>query len=171
MNGKAVKLRAVEIADLDLLYKWENDSSVWHISNTTTPFSRYLLEEYIANANLDIYSTKQLRLMIEQHETRTTIGCIDLFDFDPLNRRAGVGILICSEQRNKGLASEALQLLINYGFDILNLQQLYCNILSDNSNSLKLFEKFGFEKVGLKKKWILMNDLWFDEYMLQLLRK
>jgi diamine N-acetyltransferase len=171
MNGKSVKLRAVEIADLDLLYKWENDSSVWHISNTTTPFSRYLLEEYIANANLDIYSTKQLRLMIEQLESRAAIGCIDLFDFDPLNRRAGVGILICSEQRNKGFASEALGLLIGYGFDILNLQQLYCNILADNTDSLKLFEKSGFERIGLKKKWILMKDLWFDEYMLQLIRK
>ncbi len=170
MVGKSIKLRAVELSDIDLLYKWENDTSTWQLSNTLTPFSKFLLEEYIANTNLDIFSTKQLRLMIEINDSKKTIGCIDLFDFDPQNKRAGIGILICHEDRNKGFATEALDLLIGYCFNILLLKQIYCNIISDNLNSLSLFKKFNFEIIGLKKKWIRRKDDWYDEYMLQLIQ-
>jgi diamine N-acetyltransferase len=169
MIGKKVKLRAIEPSDIDLLYQWENDISTWHLSSTVAPFSKFLLEEYVANAHLDIYTTKQLRLMIENISVNKTVGCIDLFDFDPLNNRAGIGILICNEERNKGFAAEALELLIKYCFNTLLLNQVYCNIISDNVNSLNLFKKFNFEIIGLKKKWIRTNGLWADEYMLQLI--
>lgn len=169
MIGNLIKLRAVELADIDLLYKWENDVSSWYLSNTITPFSKFLLEEYIANAQLDIYTTKQLRLMIEIIKTNKTIGCIDLFDFEPRHLRAGIGILICEEERNKGFASEALSLLIHYCFKVLLLNQLFCNITSDNFNSLELFKKFNFEIIGLKKQWIRKENEWIDEYMLQLI--
>jgi diamine N-acetyltransferase len=169
MDGKKVILRAVEPSDIDLLYLWENDVSTWYLSNTIIPFSKFLLEEYIANANLDIYTTKQIRLMIEIKDTKKTIGCIDLFDFDPFNNRAGVGILICNEERNKGYATESLSLFLKYCFDILLLKQVYCNIISDNVESINLFKKFNFEIIGLKKKWIRKNNFWLDEYMLQLI--
>jgi len=171
MIGKKIKLRAVEPSDIDLLYLWENDISTWHMSNTITPFSKFLLEEYIANAGLDIFSAKQYRLMIEILNSKKTIGCIDLFDFDPLNIRAGIGILISDEERNKGYASEALEIMIDYCFNTLMLKQLYCNILFNNNNSLKLFKKYNFQIIGLKKNWIRRNDRWEDEYMLQLINE
>jgi diamine N-acetyltransferase len=169
MEGEKVLLRAVEPSDIDLLYLWENDISTWYLSNTLIPFSKFLLEEYIANANLDIYTTKQIRLIIEIKSSKKAIGCIDLFDFDPFNNRAGIGILICNEERNKGYATESLKLLINYCFNILLLKQVYCNIISDNDKSISLFKKFNFEIIGLKKKWIRKNNFWLDEYMLQLI--
>ena len=170
MVGKKVKLRALELSDIDLLYKWENDVSTWHLSNTLTPFSKYILEEFISNSNLDIYTTKQLRLMIEIISSKKAIGCIDLFDFDPFNNRAGIGILICNQERNKGYATEALELLIHYCFNTLLLKQVYCNIICDNTKSLSLFKKFNFEIIGIKKKWIRKRDFWIDEYMLQLIQ-
>lgn len=171
MIGKKIKLRAVEPSDIDVLYVWENDVSTWHLSNTITPFSKFLLEEYIANAGLDIFSTKQYRLMIEILHSNKTIGCIDLFDFDPMNNRAGIGILISDEERNKGYASEALSIMIDYCFNTLMLKQIYCNILSGNESSLKLFQKYNFQIIGLKKNWIRRNDRWEDEYMLQLINE
>jgi diamine N-acetyltransferase len=166
---KKVVLRAVEPSDIDLLYLWENDVSTWYLSNTIIPYSKFLLEEYIANAHLDIYTTKQARFMIEMKDSKIAIGCIDLFDFDPFNNRAGVGILICNEERNKGYATESLELFLRYCFEILLLKQVYCNIISDNDKSINLFKKFNFEIIGLKKKWIRKNNFWLDEYMLQLI--
>ncbi len=174
MIGEKVKLRAIEPADIDLLYEWENDENQWYISNTIAPFSRFVLEQYIMNSHLDIYSTKQLRLMIEKisdDENGKTVGMIDLFDFDPNNKRAGMGILIKKSERKKGWASEAMELLIDYCFNVLHLHQVYCNILENNIASLELFKKHGFEISGLKKEWIQVKDTWENEYLLQLINK
>jgi diamine N-acetyltransferase len=169
MIGKLVSLRAVEPADLDLLYDLENKPEWWHLSNAVAPFSRFVLEQYIMNAHLDIYSTKQLRLMIVaaiENKTQTA-GTIDLFDFDPVNLRAGVGILVSKAMQNKGIASEALELLIDYGFNTLNLHQLYCGICTDNESSLTLFQKHGFRITGTREQWIRNRQQWVDEYFLQ----
>lgn len=171
LENKNIKLRAVEPEDVDVLLKWENDTSIWKLSNTLTPFSKNILKQYIANAHLDIYQAKQLRLIIETNDKKP-IGCIDLFDFDPFHGRAGIGILIADkENRGKGYASEALDVLIDYAFNILSLHQLYCNITEDNKESLKLFEKKGFVKVGVKKDWIKSFDNYIDEYLLQLVKE
>jgi len=168
LKGDSVHLRAIEPYDIDILYKWENDTKLWLISNVTVPVSKHHLTQFVQEASLGIFETKQLRLMIDLNETGETIGCIDLFDFDAYHRRAGVGILINNlGQRNKGLASEALSLLIEYSFEFLNLHQLYCNILSDNLPSLKLFEKNKFKIIGVKEDWIFSADKWLNEYMLQ----
>ena len=172
LKGNKILLRAMEPADIDFLYNLENDVSVWNISNTITPFSKLVIEEFVANAHLDIHTTKQLRLMINIIDSNKTIGCIDIFDFDPNNKRAGIGIIISdSDEREKGYASEALEILIKYSFGILNLHQLFCNISSENIASINLFETHGFEKIGLKKKWTRNADKWKDEWMLQLIKK
>ncbi len=170
MIGKRVILRAPEPSDIDFLYTWENDRSVWHVSNTNAPYSRFAIEQYVMNAQLDIYSARQLRFMIDTavHEEKSaTIGTIDLYDFEPAHRRAGVGVLISKEERGKGYASEALDLLIDYAFNTLNLHQLYCHISSSNIVSLNLFANHRFEIIGLKKEWLLIDNKWVDEYILQ----
>lgn len=172
LKGENILLRAMEPSDVLLLYKWENDSSVWHVSNTLTPFSKHVLEQYVSNSHLDLYTTKQLRLVIDDHKSQKSVGCIDLFDYDPYHKRAGIGVLISDQKdRKKGYAKEALHLLINYSFTHLNFHQLYCNITIDNEASIKLFSQFGFEIIGTKKQWIWNGDDWVDEHILQLIRK
>src|SRR3954468_9772566 len=179
LNGNQLVLRAIEPGDIDVLYTWENDTRFWKVSNTVVPFSREVLNQYLETAHLDIYTVKQLRLMIDElpnanNELKQakSIGCIDLFDFDPFHLRAGIGILIASEQdRRKGHASEALELLINYCFEHLNLHQLYCNIEVSNEASILLFKKHGFEITGVKKHWIRVGNSYKDELSLQLLQK
>ncbi|KQC28856.1 GNAT family N-acetyltransferase [Flagellimonas eckloniae] len=167
LKGKQVYLRALEPRDLDFLYELENDTSIWEISGTLKPYSKKVLSLYLENVHRDIYDVKQLRLCICDMQDKC-IGLIDLFDFDPKNRRAGIGIVISnSENRNKGLGAEAITLLSNYAFSTLDLHQLYANILSDNSASIHLFEKLGFEKVGLKREWIRTNTGFKDEIMFQ----
>ncbi len=168
LKGKKIQLRAMEPKDIDFLFQIENDTNIWSVSNTNSPFSKYYLEQYILNSHNDIYSEKQLRLIIETHKKKP-VGCIDLFEFDPKNLRAGIGILIVSEERQKGYAADSLDVLINYCKNILFLNQLFCNIGSDNKVSLKLFQEKGFEITGTKKKWIRTESGFKDEMFLQLL--
>ncbi|HRY32726.1 MAG TPA: GNAT family protein [Bacteroidales bacterium] len=170
MKGENIYLRAMEPADVDLLYEWENDPALWHLSNIVAPVSKFTLEQYVFNARNDIHADKQLRLIImHKGETVTPIGTIDLFDYDPLHRRAGVGILLVKSHRQRGYGREALSLLISYAFEMLQLHQLYCNILEDNKVSMKLFLNAGFIICGTKKQWHRTAGRWKDEHMLQLI--
>lgn len=172
IKGENIYLRALEPADVDVLYKWENNREIWQVSNTQTPFSRYVLEQFLVNAHEDIYTNKQLRLIISQHGNDAAVGAIDLFDFDPYHLRAGVGILISEEFRNKGYAFEALTLLKDYAFNTLLVKQLYANVTVSAPASLQLFEKSGFEKIGLKKQWNRVSANEFsDEWLLQLIHQ
>ena len=96
---------------------------------------------------------------------------IDLFDFNPQHQRAGIGILITNEYQQKGFASEALSILIDYCFKTLNLHQLFANISPDNKTSLELFKKFNFKEVGVKKEWIYINSTYKDEILFQLIKQ
>ena len=165
-----IKLRALEVEDVDILYRWENDPNVWKVSGTMAPFSKYILRRFIEEQRYDIFETRQLRLVIESKSTGRPVGTIDLFDIDPYNRRAGVGVLIYNkDDEGHGYASSALQALIRYSFHILGLNQLYCNVLSNNTRSLNLFKSKDFSVVGLKREWVRSTTDWLDEYMLQLI--
>ena len=172
LQGQQIYLRALEPEDLEFLYQVENDETIWEVSNTQTPYSKFLIRQYLENAQQDIYEAKQLRLAICKKDTDEAVGLIDLFDFDPKNRRAGVGILIQNEtDRNKGFGSEALGLVIDYAFQQLQLHQLFANIGTDNQPSLTLFTTFGFEKVGVKKDWNFTHNSFTDEALFQLIKK
>ena len=173
-NSPEIVLRALEPSDIDLLYNWENDHEIWRVSNTIVPYSKYILKKYLEDSHHDIYQTKQLRLMIDLKYDKGSkikpIGTVDLFDFDPYHNRAGVGILIGDKsERKKGYASMTLKSLINYAFHTLQLHQIYCNILTENKDSLNLFQKHGFKIVGEKKEWIKAPEKYTGEYMLQLI--
>lgn len=165
-----IRLRALEPEDIDTLYRWENNPNVWRVSGTVAPFSKYILRQFIENQKYDIYETRQMRLVIEAKSQSKPVGTIDLFDIDPYNSRAGVGIIIFdSEFEGQGYASSALQALIRYSFHCLGLNQLYCNVLSNNVRSLNLFRSKDFNVVGLKKEWVRTTTDWLDEYLLQLI--
>jgi len=172
LTGVNVKLRALEPGDIGVLYEWENDTTVWDAGNTLTPFSRFQIESYILNEQNDLFASRQLRLMVELVQNNADgkpAGTIDLFDFDPVNFRGGVGLLIREPFRGKGYGTEAMEIFIRYAFGTLRLHQLYCNISPDNKSSLTLFRKLGFVQCGIKKGWNRDGDGWKDEWMFQLI--
>jgi diamine N-acetyltransferase len=170
LKGTHIYLRALEPEDLEFLHSVENDERIWEVSNTQTPYSKFLIKRYLENAQQDIYEAKQLRLAICKDREFRAVGLIDLFDFDPRNQRAGVGIIIKDTgDRNLGIGSEALELLIKYAFGPLNLHQLFANIDVNNEPSITLFTKFGFEKIGVKKDWNLVAGKYKDEALFQLI--
>ena len=168
LKGKNIFLRALELEDIDYLFSIENNEKYWSISDSQIPFSKYLLNRYLKNSDMDIYEAKQLRLVITDFKN-ITIGLIDLFDIDFKNNRAGVAIIINEKMRSKGFAKEALELLIKYSKTHLSLHQLYCNILEDNTHSVNLFKSVQFKEVGLKKDWIKFDGKYKNEMLLQLI--
>jgi diamine N-acetyltransferase len=172
LTGENIYLRALEPEDLSFIYKLENNEAMWDVANTQTPYSRFLIRQYLENAHQDIFEAKQLRLAICKTGSFDAVGLIDLFDFDAVNNRAGVGIIVeDTTHRQKGYGSEALGLVINYAFKKLQLHQLYANIDLANVASTTLFTNFGFELIGIKKDWIKRDNVYVDEALYQLVNK
>ncbi len=171
LENDEIQLRALEPEDLDLLYKWENDTNLWIHGNTLSPYSKLALREYISDTQqTDIYQAKQLRLMIELKSNNAVIGTVDIYDFDFHHGKAGIGILIDSDHRQCNYATEVLDLIQEYVFGFLQINQLYAFIANDNNNSIKLFEKCGYKQSGLLNQWIYCSDQYKDVRIYQLLK-
>lgn len=171
MNIEASKcrLRALEEEDLEVMYGWENDMELWRVSGTVAPFSRHILSRLIEEQQYDIYATRQLRLVVEVDTPAgvAAVGAVDLFDFNPQNARAGVGVFIEQKYRRCGLAQDALLAVERYGREVLRLNQLWCSVAEDNEASLRLFGKLGYEECGRRSEWILTPQGAFAEVLLQ----
>lgn len=162
-----VTLRAMEPEDLDLLYRIENDNSLWNVGITNVPYSRYILRDFIASSTGDIYKDGQVRLIIENSE-REVVGIADLVNYDARNCRAEVGIVIECQHRRKGYAAEALSLMADYSRKVLHLHQLYAIVSKDNLASIALFSKAGYQVTAEMKDWLYTGKEYISAQLLQM---
>lgn len=160
------RLRAPEPEDLEVMYLFENTPTLWEVSNATGPYSRYFLKNYIEQHQNDIYSDRQLRLMIENTQNQV-VGIIDMYNFEPYHNRAEVGVVIAEEWRKQGIARLALELLIEYTMDYLGIHQLYAYIDIKNEASIRLFTSCGFVKCAYLKDWMRTGTQYRDVQMMQ----
>lgn len=237
LEGRRIRLRAVEPQDAEVLYAWENDPAVWAVSGTTEPFSREQIERFIDRQlqGGDLFRTGQLRLMIETRGAdkgackgadkgvdkgaggeageeprgkacneadgeagreacngadgepgeRTceeadgetcereaapcrAVGTVDLFEYDPLHGRAGLGILIYDPcDRRLGYARDAVETLCEYARNRLRMHQLWCCVGEANTASRALFRELGFREVGTKRDWLWSPEGYQNEILLQ----
>ena len=166
LKGEKVSLRDMRDDDLELIFDWENRPELDYLGNEHEPLTEAQISNFINHSTGDIYTDGQLRLMIESNGK--TIGCIDLFEFDAHNQRAGVGILIAeNEDRKNGFAKEALNLLTNYCFEVMNFKQLYCHIPVDNNASLRLFSTCNYEETGRCRDWVKKGNAFIDAVFMQ----
>ena len=163
-----VCLRAMEPEDLDLLYRIENDKTLWDIGATNVPYSRYTLHEYISQTCGDIYTDRQVRLMIDNEEG-VTVGIADIVRFDPKHKRAEVGLVVERPYRRRGYASAALLHLCDYALRQLHLHQLYALIAAKNLPSQDLFCKAGFRKTSVLTDWLYDGQDYQDAFLMQYL--
>lgn len=141
LDSSKISLRKVKPSDAETILKWENNTHHWEVTNTKEPYSRNDIENFV-NQEQDIVLNNQLRLMICYNDI--SVGCVDLFDYEAEKQKAGVGVLIEEQFRNKGFARRALSLLEVYCRNELNIVHLFCNIQINNTASIRLFEKSGF---------------------------
>lgn len=155
-----LKLRKIEPTDLPYLYQWENDAQMWADSDVHNPLSKADLRQYIESTSSDIYRDGQLRLIID--DEGTCMGCIDLFDFDPRNRKAAIGMYIAPHARGKGIGRQSVKLLEQYAFGFLKLRMLYAIIATKNIACSSIYEKEGYQPSSVLHAWTLEDDaiLW-----------
>ena len=155
-----IRLRKIEPTDIPYLYQWENDARMWADSDTHNPLSQADLREYVASSTGDIYRDGQLRLMID--EDGSTMGCIDLFDFDPRNRKAAIGMYIAPHARGRGIGTKAVKLIEDYAFGFLKLRMLYAIIATKNTACSTIYKKEGYEPSSILKAWTIEDNaiLW-----------
>lgn len=151
-----LRLRKIEPSDLPYMYQWENDAQMWADSDTHNPLSQADLRDYIGSSTGDIYRDGQLRLMIDNEGE--TMGCIDLFDFDPRNRKAAIGMYIAPHARGKGIGRQAVKLLEEYAFGFLNMRMLYAIIATQNIACSSIYEKEGYTPSSVLPAWTLEDD-------------
>ena len=160
-------LRAPEPSDIDSMYIWENYPTIWKDGALRAPMSRKTLCDFVNYYNPDPASAGQLRLIIELEATHTPVGCIDLYEYDSVNRRAGTGIVISREFQNLGYAARALRLMCDYCQTDLGLHQLWAIVARANEASLKLYTGCGFLTCGNLRSWIRTGNSYSDALILQ----
>jgi diamine N-acetyltransferase len=145
LKSHQISLRLLEDNDLEFLYTIENNPDNKKYGCSNGYISKKTLRAYIKNSGADISVYGQQRFVIVLNNI--SIGLIDLFDFDQINRSAFVGVIVINEYQNKNYGSKALELLISYSWDKLDLLSLYANINPVNKTSISLFNKFYFKKI------------------------
>lgn len=160
-----LRLRAMEPEDLDFIYEIENDSKIWNIGVTNVPYSRYILHEYIAKSSADIYTDRQVRLMINDDDKN--IGIVDVVNFDPRNRKAEIGIVIAEKFRNSGYGKAALAVAIEYSASVIHLHQLYAIVAEDNTISNRMFRNAGFVGTTTLREWLFDGKKYINATLMQ----
>lgn len=166
LHTQDLVLRAPEPEDIDIMLAFENDEELWDTGNTTAPYSRYQLKKYIDESLNDLYTDRQLRLLIEI-KSGEIAGIVDLFLFDPRHNRAEVGIVVHPSFRKKGIARTSLSLLEQHCFCRLGIHQLYAYVRKDNEASKQLFLSCGYKINGQLHEWIYTGNGYKDVYIMQ----
>lgn len=162
-----VKLRALEPEDLNFLYEIENDEMIWNVGLTNVPYSKSLLLDYIASSSGDIFSDKQVRMIIV-NERGEDVGMVDLIDFSPAHQRAELGLVIKSSFRRQGYASATLAKIMEYAKNIVHLHQIYAIVPQNNVACAKILENVGFQRVHSLKDWLFDGESYHDADFFQI---
>jgi diamine N-acetyltransferase len=167
LSDNLTRLRALEPDDLDILYNVENDVALWAVGNTNAPYSREVLRQYLLSTTCDIYTDKQLRLVVETHGGEA-VGMVDLLSFDAMNARAEVGIVTLAAHRQKGYGRSALRQLVGYSREVLHLHQLFAFIDARNEPCLQLFRQLGCIETSKLKDWLFDGTEYHEAVVMQM---
>lgn len=169
LHSRDLVLRSLEPDDLPYFMRVENDPQLWSVCDTRIPFSRFTLERVLEARVPDFFADRQLRLVVCLREGGESVGFVDLFDFSPLHRRAGIGVVIYpADHRGKGYADQAMELALGYAFSAFNLHQVWAEVPCSNEPSKALFDRLGFTLSGIFHQWLLCAGQYTDVNVYQL---
>lgn len=162
LKGDLLRLRSFtdDAADRALLERWMSDSSAWTQSSVYNPLSPEYIRNYIQENTDSILSRRELSLVIETLESGEAVGNLQLHHYDPVSRRAGLGLYIDPEYRRRGYALETVRLTECYAFDRLGLHLLYADVLAGNVPCCRLFDRLGYQLVATLPDWEWADGAW-----------
>ncbi|MED1746967.1 GNAT family protein [Brevibacillus borstelensis] len=169
LEGERVYLRPVELADTDLYFGTLFHPETRRLTGTQRSFTREQIHRYLDAKSQD---SSNLLLLIALQDNDEVIGDIALQSIDPVNRNCNIRIAINELQhQSKGFGSEAMRLLLGYGFGILNLHRIELNVFSYNERAIRAYEKIGFKQEGVQREALYYHHQYHDSVMMSMLAR
>jgi RimJ/RimL family protein N-acetyltransferase len=159
ITGERIYLSPMSLDDAEPYVKWLNDPEVAeHLGQyrklISLPNEKKALEQMTNDGH---------NYAIVLKDGDELLGNISLFEFEPIHRRATLGIFIGeAERRGKGYGAEAIRLILGYGFNILNLHSVMLTVHSDNSQGVACYKKVGFTECGRRRESRIKDGQFFD---------
>ncbi len=170
IEGKKVRIRAVEQTDLDEIMKWVNDPEVIDNLLMRYPISRYLEEKWLEKA-LDTSDMRNKAFAIETKEG-VYLGGIGLHKINWENRSAEVGIVIGKKEYwGKGYGTDAMLAILEFAFNHMNLHRVYLQVYDFNARGIKSYEKCGFKKEGVLRDDRFSRGQYHDTIIMGILKE
>ncbi len=167
MVGQNIYLSPINLEDLEIYTNWLNNKLV--AENTGFYGKNFTLES--EKAILERLSQGHTYAIIAK-EGNQLLGNAGLESVDNINRTAEIGIFIGEEaKRSKGYGSEALKLLLEYGFKTLNLNNIMLKLNATNERALKCYEKMGFQLIGHRTAARYIDGKYIDMIYMEILKK
>ncbi|MDT3427250.1 RimJ/RimL family protein N-acetyltransferase [Paenibacillus forsythiae] len=169
LTGERVYLRPINAEDAEWYYHQLFGSETRRLTGTQKIYTKEQIERYVLKKADD---ASAVLLLIALNENDETIGDIAIQDIDPMNRNANIRIAVSEEHRQgKGYGREALRLMLEYGFGILNLHRIELEVYSYNNRALHMYEGLGFTKEGVRREALYYNHEYHDIITMSLLEK
>ena len=169
LDGDRVYLRPYHPDDLDFFYNGLYIFETRTLTGLKRVYSKEFMGEYFAKISND---ESRIFLVIADKENDALIGDVELNDIDWMNRSANIRIQISNENYlSKGFGTEAMRLLLDYGFGVYNLHRVELEVYSYNHRAIKAYEKLGFKQEGIKRKNHYYHHKFHDTIMMGLLKE
>lgn len=170
LKGKRVTLRGLELADAEEILKHFNDMELRRFLGGPIPVAKEEEEEWIRSSWAQRKSGRTHVFGIELNKTQQLIGCCELSDISPVHRGAELGIAIFNKEYwGKGLGTETLRLLLDYGFNQLNLHRVFLRVNEDNERAIRSYQKVGFQQVARYRQSLFLEGKYMDELLMDIL--
>ncbi|MCD6513339.1 MAG: GNAT family N-acetyltransferase [Candidatus Odinarchaeota archaeon] len=171
LKGDLVILRALEEEDAYELIKYVNDIEILQYLTLYRPLSLQDELEFIRRVRDEMKQNRSFSFAIVDKETNRLIGTIGLHGVDWISRNAELGITIWrKEYWNRGYGTDAMKLLLYYGFIFLNLHRIWLRVYSFNKRAIRAYEKIGFKMEGTLREHIFKNGQYVDVHIMGILR-
>lgn len=161
--GTKVRLRTVEMEDVNAIMEHWNDYDSRKYLGNTIPMSTKMEEDWVNHVHNLAKSQKGYHFVIENKETKEFLGTCGLEDINWINRSATLGIGIHNPaNHNQGYGTDIMLCLIKFGFWVLNLHRIELWVYEYNERGIHVYEKVGFKKVGKKREAAFFEGKYYD---------
>lgn len=165
--GKKVYLSPMNAEDAEVYVKWLNDFNVTDgLGSSNRVVSLEDEKQWISQ------NSNQHQFAIVRLEDDKLIGNCGIHNLDHLKQCAEVGLFIGDEEnRSKGYGQDVLNLLLNYGFNYLNLNNIMLKVFSFNEVAINCYKKVGFKEIGRRRKSYYLKGKFYDDVYMDILRE
>lgn len=167
-EGKKIYLRPIEEKDLDLFYFGRNNPE---IRETLFLFFPMTYEQVRNEVQSLLTSKENISFTIVENETDIPIGQTSFVRIDYVSKMATFFLAIWDPQHwSKGYGTEATKLMVEYGFEILNLNRIQLHVAVENNNAIRAYEKCGFKIEGTLREAMYHHNRYCDFHLMAILR-